>query len=103
MFENGDIYMGKNRYIIAPDLSRSTVHAIIGKGFTHFKRIAGIEEQKCFKELRKTFMNRFQTEYGDTEFTSLVSDHSSMEVVKKHYLSSLAAAKKMKDFKIFGS
>ena len=92
--------VGANEYILAPELSRVTVHNIIGKGFTHFKRLAGIDEQKCFKELRKTFINRVEVEYGG-EFTSLISDHSGDAVVKKHYIDQMGAVKKTVGLKIF--
>ena len=91
----------KDEYIIAPDVSRSTARDIIGKGFTQFKRIAGIDEDKCFKDLRGTFMNKIHTQYGDIVLTTTVSDHSSKDVVRKHYLSQIEAAKKTKGLKIF--
>ena len=36
--------VGKDKYIIAPLLSRQTVYNDITKGFTHYKRVAGIVE-----------------------------------------------------------
>ncbi len=90
---------GKDEFILAPSLLRSTVNGIIGKGFTHFKRVAGIDNKKCFKDLRKTFINKMH--YGDIEGTCIVSDHSTPEVVNKHYLAQLEGAKKNKNLKIF--
>jgi integrase len=91
---------GSDKYIIAPELTRVTVHNIICKGFTHFKRLAGIDEQKCFKELRKTFITRMEVEYG-RDFTTLVSDHSNDAVVRKHYIDQMGAVKKTAGLKIF--
>ncbi len=76
---------GKDEYIIAPELGRQTVKDIITKGFTHFKRIAGIDESKCFKELRTTYISKHRTEFGDSGLTAIVSDHSNLKVVDKHY------------------
>jgi len=94
-------HQGSGKYIIAPDLSRTTVKDVITKGFTHFKRVAGISENKCFKELRKTFTSRLQAEFGDSALTATVSDHSSKEVVKKHYLAQMDAVRKASNFCVF--
>jgi hypothetical protein len=40
---------GRDQFIIAPELDRSTVINYIGKGFTHFKRIVQINESKCLR------------------------------------------------------
>jgi len=92
--------IGSDKFIIAPELARITVHNTICKGFTHFKRLAGIDEQKCFKELRKTYMNQSEAQFGIT-LTTLVSDHSNDEVVRKHYLAQMEAVKKTAGLKIF--
>lgn len=92
--------IGSDKFIIAPQLARITVHNTICKGFTHFKRLAGIDEQKCFKELRKTYMNQSEAQFGIT-LTTLVSDHSNDEVVRKHYLAQMEAVKKTAGLKIF--
>lgn len=91
--------IGSDKYILAPDLSRVTVHNIIGKGFTHFKRLAEIDEQKCFKELRKTYMNESENQF-DRESTTLVSDHSNDAVVTKHYRDQMGAVKKTAGLKV---
>jgi len=96
-----EMKLGTDQYIIAPSLSRSTVTSDLSKGFTHFKRVAGIDENKCFKELRNTFKNIAHSEFGDIELTATVSDHSSIQVLKKHYLSQFEAAKKIKGLRIF--
>ncbi len=95
-----DNYKGTERYVIAPGKTRGTVYTNITRGFTHFKRIAGIEEDKCFKDLRKTFMNILKSEYG-YELSNIISDHSNEDVSRKHYFSQIEAAKKAKDLEIF--
>lgn len=94
--------IGQEQFIIAPELARRTVDSYIGKGFTHFKRIAKIDENKCFKDLRTTFISEMQAKYNDFKLTTTVSDHSSPEVVKKHYLDQVVMAKRLKDFSLFG-
>jgi hypothetical protein len=90
---------GLDKYIISLESSRETVKDIIGKGFIHFKRLTDIDEKKCFKDLRKIFINELH--YSDINSTSIVSDHSSKGVVEKHYLSQLEAANRNKDLVIF--
>ena len=92
---------GEEGYIIYPWLSRSTVKNIITKGFTHFLRVAGINEKKSFKDLRKTFISRHRAEYGDTGLTSTISDHSNKEVVDKHYTTQMDAVRKSINFRVF--
>jgi integrase len=92
---------GKDEYIIAPKLGRLTVKSIISKGFTHYKRIAGIEENKCFKELRTTYISKHRAEFGDLGLTATISDHSNLKVVDKHYNAQTDAVKKSVNLKIF--
>lgn len=91
---------GSNKFIIAPELTRVAVHGNITKGFTHFKRIAGIDENKCFKDLRKTYITKMEYGYG-MKLSSIISDHSNDEVVKKHYLAQIEAVMKTQRFKVF--
>ncbi len=95
-----DDKQGSNQYIIAPELSRNTVHGIITKGFTHFKRKAGIDESKCFKDLRTTYITKMESKYG-LAMSSIVSDHSSTDVVQRHYLAQIESVKMMKGFRLF--
>lgn len=83
-----------DKYILAPELDRNTVKGIITKGFTHFKRIAGIDENKCFKELRTTYISRHRAKLGDRGLTAIISDHSNTNVVDKHYTAQIEAIKK---------
>jgi len=80
---------------------RTTVNSIITKGFTHFKRLADIDDSKCFKELRTTYISALQDEFGDINLTTTISDHSSKEVAKKHYIAQINAVKKCANFRIF--
>lgn len=50
---NYQFYLAEIQQIIKLELQ--TVKSIISKGFTHFKRKAGIDENKCFKDLRPTY------------------------------------------------
>jgi hypothetical protein len=91
---------GKDKFIIASDKNRKTVYDLITKGFTHFKRVAGIEDEKCFKDLRTTYTTGLQKQYGDYDLTAIITDHTTSEVVKKHYIAQIEMAKKVKDFRI---
>jgi hypothetical protein len=93
--------MLSHTYIIANELGRTKVKDIISKGFTHFKRLTGIDETKCFKDLRTTYDSRHKAEYGDYGLTSLVSDHSNESVVDTHYTAKIEAAKKSINFRVF--
>lgn len=102
--EECDFELNKNtdKFIIAPEMEkRNTVNSIITKGFTHFKRQAGIDSRKCFKELRTTFITRLHDEYGDLHLTLMISDHSNKEMARKHYLAQLNAVKKCSGFRVF--
>ena len=91
---------GSDVYVFEPESSRRTIHSAIGKGFTHYKRVAKIDDGKSFKELRTTFTTGLAVKYGE-KFASLVTDHSSKDVVDKHYLDQLVKAKAMRDFSPF--
>ena len=92
---------GKDEYIIAPELSRTTVKNIITKGFTHYKRVVGVDNRKCFKYLRKAYISRHRVEYGDNGLTSTISDYSNQSVVDKHYTAQIDTVRKSKDFQVF--
>jgi len=79
---------------------RPTVNSIITKGFTHFKRLAGIEDSKCFKELGTTNITRLQDKYCELNLTSTVSDYSNKKVIGKHYLAQINNVKKCSNFRI---
>jgi len=86
----------------AENLARTTVNLTISQGFTHFKRIANISEDKCFKDLRTTFISKMHGEYYDFYLTTTISDHSSPKVVDKRYLAQIEMAKRMTNFRVFG-
>jgi hypothetical protein len=60
-----------------------------------------IDENKCFKDLRTTYISRHRAEFGDLGLTATVSDHSNPKVVDKHYYTQIDARKKSKDLRIF--
>jgi integrase len=95
-------YQGTDRYILSPELGRKTVHSIVSKGFTHYKRVAKINGKKSFKELRTTFATKLIAKYGE-KYTSFVTDHTGKDVVDKHYTDKKVKAKTMKDFSVFGN
>lgn len=58
------------------------------------KRIAKIDESKCCKDLRTTYISKHRTEFGDTGLTAIISDHSNLKVIDKHYTAQMDAIKK---------
>ena len=92
-----------DQYVIAPKLSRSNVYNIIGKSFTHFKRKAGINDEKCFKDLRTTFITQLQLTYNDPMLTKAISNHAGTDVILKHYFDKQRATKVAKSFTVFGN
>jgi integrase len=93
--------IGKDGYIIAPKLCRETVYNDMTKGFTHFKRIAKIDEKKCLKDLRTTYITNLQLTYNNAMITKAISDHSGGDIIFQHYFDKKQAAKVAKDFKVF--
>ncbi len=96
---NYQFYHAEIQQIIQLELQ--TVKSIISKGFTFFKRETGIDENKCFKDLRTTYMSRHRAESGDLGLTATVCDHSNQKVMDKHYYAQIEAIKKSKDLRIF--
>jgi|GEM_PF-6827631 len=72
----------------------------IPKGFTHVRRLAGIEEGKC-NELRSTCESRHRADYGAAGLISLVSDHRTQSVVDNRYTATIEAAMVRVKFRVF--
>jgi hypothetical protein len=60
-------------------------------------------KNKCFKDLRTTYVSRHCAEFGDLGLTASVSDHSNLSVVDKHYSAQIEAIKKSVNLKIFSN
>lgn len=75
-----------NDFIIGAESieSRRTIKENMSKGFTHFKRKAGISEKVSWKNLRKTYITQVNKSQGSE--TAMVTDHDGMDVVRKHYI-----------------
>jgi len=59
-----------------------------------------LPKTKSFKDLRTTFTTGLAVKYGE-KFASLVTDHSSKDVLDKHYIEKIAGAKAMRYFSPF--
>ena len=64
--------------------TNNTLKEKLSDAFTHYRRCAGIEKNFTLKHLRKTYLTWVKQTMG--ERTNKLSSHSSMQVLKDHYL-----------------
>jgi integrase len=64
--------------------TNNTLKEKLSDAFTHYCRCAGIEKNFTLKHLRKTYLTWVKQTMG--ERTNKLSSHSSMQVLKDHYL-----------------
>jgi integrase len=78
--------IGKDEYILFPnrDITTKTIMDDLSKGFSHYKKGAGIGKNISLSNLRKTYLTWHHQVLGDD--TGLVSSHSTTQVLEKYYL-----------------
>ena len=78
--------IGKDEYILFPnrDIATKTIMDDLSKGFSHYKKGAGIRKNISLSNLRKTYLTWHHQVLGDD--TGLVSSHSTTQVLEKYYL-----------------
>ncbi len=78
--------IGKDEYILSPNRDRITKTMMndLSKGFTHYKKGAGIKKDISLSTLRKTYLTWHHQVLGND--TGLVSSHSTTQVLEKYYL-----------------
>jgi len=78
--------IGKDEYILSPNRDRitKTIMDDLSKGFSHYKKGAGIGKNISLSNLRKTYLTWHHQVLGDD--TGLVSSHSTTQVLEKYYL-----------------
>ena len=96
-----DHYMGTNRFVLGPDekASRKTLMNFVSKAFTFYWKQTGIDREVKLKHLRNTYMTALAEQFGDK--ASIISDHSSMQVLVDNYVNNERLVSASKDFSIF--
>lgn len=92
---------GSDEYLIASNekSSRATLIGFVSKAFTHFWNHTGIDRQVQLKHLRKTYLTALVAHFGDR--ANIISNHSGMDVLKKHYVNDAVLMKSAKGFSVF--
>jgi integrase len=91
---------GSDEYLIGNDetSSRSTLLLVVSKAFPHFWKFTESTKKANLKHLRKTYLTALVQHFGDK--ATMISDHSGIEVLKKHYVNSQQLAAASTDFKV---
>ena len=94
-------YKNTDHYIIASEeeSSRKTLIDFVSKAFSHFWKMTGIEKSIQLKHLRKTYLTSLVEQFGDK--APLISDHSGIEVLKKHYVNDKQLIAASQSFSVF--
>jgi len=92
---------GSEKFIIAPyeSSSRITMIDVVSKAFTHFWSKTGIKKSIQLKNLRKTYITSLVQHFGDK--ANIISNHSGMDVLKKHYVNQQQLVAGATDFSVF--
>ena len=98
-------HKGKDQQLIDPDgkYTMNTLMEKVTKSFTHFREKSGVEEAYTLKHLRKTYLTWLYHSMGSD--SKLVSSHSSMTVLEKHYINPLVLnidQERLLGIKVFG-
>jgi len=72
---------------------------VVSKSFSHYWKQTGIEKTAQLKHLRKTYLTSLVERFGDK--ANLISSHSGMEVLKKHYVNNQQLMLATNDFSVF--
>jgi integrase len=92
---------GSDNYIIAKE-EKTTLKTridVISKAFTHYWQFTAIEKKAQLKHLRKTYLTALVQQFG--EKANLISSHSGIDVLKKHYVNDQELIKATNDFSVF--
>jgi len=91
---------GTDKFIIGASetSSRETLLLIVSKAFSHFWSFIDSPKKAKLKHLRKTYLTSLVQHFGDK--ATMISDHSSIDVLKKHYVNSQQLASAASDFKV---
>lgn len=89
-------------YIIAnnENTTLKTRIDVVSKAFTHFWKFIESDKNAQLKHLRKTYLTALVKQFG--EKANIISSHSGIEVMKKHYVNDLELTKASESFSVFG-
>ncbi len=93
--------IGSDKYIIGTD-DKTTLKTridVVSKAFTHYWQFTGYEKKAQLKHLRKTYLTALVQQFG--EKANLISSHSGIEVLKKHYVNDQELIKATSEFRVF--
>ncbi len=83
-----DLYSKRdsNEYLFDSNevMKRTTMCEFISKAFGHFWSLVKSDRKLTLNDLRNTYISNLYKMYG--EKTKVVTDHSSIDVIEKHYL-----------------
>ena len=94
-------YKGAEMFLLGAEekSSRITLIDFVSKAFTHFWKLTGIEKNIQLKHLRKTYLTSLVEQFGDK--APLISNHSGIEVLKKHYVNDKQLIAASQSFSVF--
>jgi len=92
-------------FILHPRRTETTVVIIenLSRGFTHYRKAAGIEKAATFKSIRKTYISWVKA--AMQEQTGLLTSHTTEDIIDRHYADPTvlsAIEKGILEIKIFG-
>jgi hypothetical protein len=93
--------IGSDKYIIGTN-DKTTLKTridVVSKAFTHYWVFTGYEKKAQLKHLRKTYLTALVQQFG--EKANLISSHSGIDVLKKHYVNDQELIKATNDFRVF--
>ena len=94
-------YVGTPHFLLGPEsnLRRKTMWEGASRAFGHFWSLTGYEQELELNDLRNTFITRLTMAHP--EHAKVISDHASIEVIKKHYTDQNLLATVTENFTVF--
>lgn len=94
-------YKGSEVFIVGrkEKANRNTLIDFVSKSFSHFWKQTGSDKNVQLKHLRKTYLTALVEHFGDK--APMISDHSGIEVLKKHYVNDQQLASATNNFAVF--
>ena len=94
-------YVGTPHFLLGPEskLRRKTMWEGASRAFGHFWGLTGYAEVLELNDLRNTFITRLTMAYP--EHAKVISDHASIEVIKRHYTDQKLLSAVIQHFAVF--
>ncbi len=103
LYELGYVdYADSDLFLIDPfsKVTRRTMINQVSKSFSHYWKKLGSEKNLQLKHLRKTYISQLAKVYGNK--ASIITSHSTLDVMKKHYINQGVVSEMVKGFRVFG-